>query len=72
MDYTKTKEYRDFLKTKRQESKRNQNLFPYVNVHTKALTHLRKLLNNGCCETFYEYQLAYDDIASRIVNNEVR
>jgi len=71
MDYTKTKEYRVFLKTKREESKKNKGLFPYVDVHTKVLKHLRKLLNNGCCETFYEYQLAYESITSRLVN-EVR
>lgn len=71
MKYTKTKEYRDFLKTKREESKENSSLFPYVDVHDKVLRTLRKLLSNGCCETFYEYQLAYDDIASKIVN-EVR
>ena len=67
MKYTKTKEYRDFLKTKREESKENSSLFPYVDVHDKVLRTLRKLL----IETFYEYQLAYDDIASKIVN-EVR
>ena len=71
MDYLKTKEYRAFLKTKREESKKNKGLYPYVDVHAKVLRNLRKLLNNGCCETFYEYQLAYDEVASRLVN-EVR
>jgi hypothetical protein len=68
MDYLKTKEYRAFLSQKREESKKNKGLYPYVDAHSKVLKHLRKLINNGCCETFYEYQLAYEDIASKIVN----
>lgn len=75
MDYTKTKEYQDFLKTKREESKKNKGLFPYVDVHAKVLRNLRLLLNNGCCETLYEFQLAYEEVTSRLIAkkvNEVR
>jgi len=67
MDYLKTKEYRAFLKTKREESKKNASLFPYIDCHAKVLRILRELYP----DSFYEYQLAYDEIASRLVN-EVR
>ena len=70
--YSTTKEYRDFLKMKREESKREKNLFPYIETHARVIRALRKLLNNGSLETFYEYQLAYEHEAADIVNKACR
>lgn len=70
--YSTTKEYREYLKMKREESKRNKFLFPYIETHARVTRTLRKLLNNGSLETFYEYQLAYEHEAADIVNRACR
>ena len=63
MHYSKTAEYRAFLKAKRLQSQTNKNLFPFVDVHAKVL----RILNKLCPDTFEDYKAAYHNQTSLLI-----